>query len=181
GVRRAAGGAARARGSGEASMSQLRIPPCAQCLDVSGSEGRRAQRAHRGSCSLEQRTLPRRARCRRDRHFARAGFHFGTGVASRPPEADPQAVRVAAAADLRRVPEPAASVGEGPRVFGLPRGAVRQRKVGTRMNRLILALALTLVAGSVWAAADPNKVLRIASADIETLDPHQYNDSPSFD
>jgi len=30
-------------------------------------------------------------------------------------------------------------------------------------------------------AADPNKVLRIASPDIETLDPHQFNDSPSFD
>ena len=47
--------------------------------------------------------------------------------------------------------------------------------------RLVVALGLALAAAVVWAAADPNKVLRIASADIETLDPHQYNDSPSFD
>jgi ABC-type transport system substrate-binding protein len=47
--------------------------------------------------------------------------------------------------------------------------------------RLILVLAIAIVATGVWAAADPNKVLRIASPDIETLDPHQYNDSPSFD
>ena len=30
------------------------------------------------------------------------------------------------------------------------------------------------------AAADPGKVLRVALADIETLDPEQYNDDPSF-
>ena len=30
-------------------------------------------------------------------------------------------------------------------------------------------------------AADPIKVLRVALNDIETLDPQQYNDSPSFD
>ena len=29
-------------------------------------------------------------------------------------------------------------------------------------------------------AADPAKVLRVASADIDTLDPHQYTDDPSF-
>ena len=46
--------------------------------------------------------------------------------------------------------------------------------------RLTLALALALGAGVAIGAADPNKVLRIASPDIETLDPHQYNDSPSF-
>ncbi len=40
----------------------------------------------------------------------------------------------------------------------------------------LLALCVCCVAG----AADPNKVLRIASPDIETLDPHQYNDDPSF-
>lgn len=34
---------------------------------------------------------------------------------------------------------------------------------------------------SCWAlAADPAKVLHVASPDIETLDPHQYNDDPSF-
>ncbi|HET7033037.1 MAG TPA: ABC transporter substrate-binding protein, partial [Casimicrobiaceae bacterium] len=47
--------------------------------------------------------------------------------------------------------------------------------------RLLLALGLAIAAAGAWAAADPNKVLRIASPDIETLDPHQYNDSPSFD
>lgn len=51
------------------------------------------------------------------------------------------------------------------------------------MNRIVarLLLALALAATDASAAADPNKVLHIASADIETLDPHQYNDSPSFD
>ena len=47
-------------------------------------------------------------------------------------------------------------------------------------NCLILAIALAVAASVASAAADPNKVLRIASPDIETLDPHQYNDSPSF-
>jgi ABC-type transport system substrate-binding protein len=46
--------------------------------------------------------------------------------------------------------------------------------------RLILGLAFAFAASVAGAAADPNKVLRIASPDIETLDPHQYNDSPSF-
>ena len=39
------------------------------------------------------------------------------------------------------------------------------------------AFACSFAAGAV----DPGKILRVASADIETLDPHQYNDSPSFD
>jgi ABC-type oligopeptide transport system substrate-binding subunit len=30
------------------------------------------------------------------------------------------------------------------------------------------------------SAADPNKVLRVASFDIETFDPQQVNDDPSF-
>jgi len=47
--------------------------------------------------------------------------------------------------------------------------------------RCILALLLAIGTHCAWGAADPNKILRIASADIETLDPHQYNDSPSFD
>ena len=46
--------------------------------------------------------------------------------------------------------------------------------------RLFVALALAVGASVASAGADPNKVLRIASPDIETLDPHQYNDSPSF-
>ena len=40
----------------------------------------------------------------------------------------------------------------------------------------LLALALSCCA----FAADPAKVLHVASPDIETLDPHQYNDDPSF-
>lgn len=43
----------------------------------------------------------------------------------------------------------------------------------------MLAL-LALVACCAAGAAAPDKVLRIASPDIETLDPHQYNDDPSF-
>src|SRR5438477_6267921 len=39
---------------------------------------------------------------------------------------------------------------------------------------------LTLVACCSVAAADPNKILRVATFDIETLDPQQYNDDPSF-
>jgi hypothetical protein len=44
--------------------------------------------------------------------------------------------------------------------------------------RLFAGLAFALAASIACAAADPNKVLRIASPDIETLDPQQYNDSP---
>jgi len=44
----------------------------------------------------------------------------------------------------------------------------------------LLALFALTVSSPAWAA-DPNKVLHIASPDIETLDPHQFNDSPSFD
>jgi len=42
----------------------------------------------------------------------------------------------------------------------------------------VLALG---VADTAAAAADPKKVLRVSTADIDTLDPHQYADSPSFD
>ena len=45
--------------------------------------------------------------------------------------------------------------------------------------RLIALFAVACV--GVASAADPAKILRVASNDIETLDPHQYNDSPSFD
>jgi len=51
----------------------------------------------------------------------------------------------------------------------------------TAAIRCALALMFAIGTACAWAAADPNKILRIASADIETLDPHQYNDSPSFD
>jgi oligopeptide transport system substrate-binding protein len=43
-------------------------------------------------------------------------------------------------------------------------------------------LALLVVALSCAAhAADPNKVLRVSSPDIETFDPQQFTDNPSFD
>jgi oligopeptide transport system substrate-binding protein len=45
--------------------------------------------------------------------------------------------------------------------------------------RIIVALALSWTC--VAQAADPDKVLRVASPDIETLDPQQYNDNPSFE
>src|SRR5438034_2254515 len=53
------------------------------------------------------------------------------------------------------------------------------RKRGARW-RLLPMLALM---ASCWAlaAADPHKVLRVSSPDIETLDPQQYNDDPSFE
>jgi oligopeptide transport system substrate-binding protein len=41
----------------------------------------------------------------------------------------------------------------------------------------IAAIAVACAAG----AADPNKILRVAANDIDTLDPHQYNDNPSFE
>lgn len=40
----------------------------------------------------------------------------------------------------------------------------------------ITALVLACAAG----AADPAKILRVASPDIETLDPQQYADNPSY-
>ena len=51
------------------------------------------------------------------------------------------------------------------------------RRVAARAAAGALALLVALAA----AAADPAKVLRVASPDIDTLDPQQYSDSPSFD
>ena len=42
-----------------------------------------------------------------------------------------------------------------------------------------LACAALLLAPTAFAA-DVNKVLRVAAFDADTLDPHQYNDDPSF-
>jgi ABC-type transport system substrate-binding protein len=47
-----------------------------------------------------------------------------------------------------------------------------------RWPRLLTLLALAVCCNA--RAADPDKVLHIASPDIETLDPQQYNDDPSF-
>lgn len=51
------------------------------------------------------------------------------------------------------------------------------------MKDFVVRLFVALALGASWGAlaADPAKVLHVASPDIETLDPHQYNDSPSFD
>jgi oligopeptide transport system substrate-binding protein len=42
------------------------------------------------------------------------------------------------------------------------------------------AIAAIAIAGAA-AAADPNKVLHVASYDIDTLDPQQFSDTPSFE
>src|SRR6266446_334989 len=54
-------------------------------------------------------------------------------------------------------------------------------KLLTRCFRLVLAAVVALAPGWSIGAADPNKVLRVASPDIDTLDPQQYNDNPSFE
>ena len=53
-------------------------------------------------------------------------------------------------------------------------------KPGAHGVRWILAIAVIAFACAV-AAADPNKILRVAVNDIDTLDPQQYNDNPSFE
>ena len=54
---------------------------------------------------------------------------------------------------------------------------MRNRSAGYATRWLALVV---LAAGCAASAADPNKVLRVASFDIETFDPQQYNDDPSF-
>jgi ABC-type transport system substrate-binding protein len=44
----------------------------------------------------------------------------------------------------------------------------------------VLLAAAVLAGATTLDAADPAKVLRVALPDIETLDPQQYNDDPSF-
>ena len=44
-----------------------------------------------------------------------------------------------------------------------------------------LAAISTIAFACAAAAADPNKVLHVASYDIDTLDPQQYSDNPSFE
>ena len=51
-------------------------------------------------------------------------------------------------------------------------------RTGLRIVHVVAALLLAT--GSASGAPDPNKVLRVASPDIETLDPQQWNDDPSF-
>jgi ABC-type transport system substrate-binding protein len=54
------------------------------------------------------------------------------------------------------------------------------RRAGAARIAHILAAMLLLAAGDAVGAPDPNKVLRVASPDIETLDPQQWSDDPSF-
>ncbi|HEV2039401.1 MAG TPA: ABC transporter substrate-binding protein, partial [Casimicrobiaceae bacterium] len=56
-------------------------------------------------------------------------------------------------------------------------------KPGAQRVRWILAIAFAFAFAFACAAgaADPNKILRVAANDIDTLDPHQYNDNPSFE
>jgi ABC-type transport system substrate-binding protein len=55
------------------------------------------------------------------------------------------------------------------------------------MGRLAVGMALRILAGVALAqsvaafAADPAKILRVASPDIDTLDPQQFSDNPSFE
>src|SRR3984893_9851718 len=53
-------------------------------------------------------------------------------------------------------------------------------KAGAQRGRWIVTIAAIAVACAA-AAADPSKILRVAANDIDTLDPHQYNDNPSFE
>ena len=49
-----------------------------------------------------------------------------------------------------------------------------------RRVRVRLPGVAALLFASLALAADPAKVLRVASFDIDTLDPQQYSDEPSF-
>ena len=58
-----------------------------------------------------------------------------------------------------------------------PRQAEAERPVMPKRLLFFALVALSCAAG----AADPGKVLRVASPDIDTLDPQQFNDDPSFE
>jgi ABC-type transport system substrate-binding protein len=71
--------------------------------------------------------------------------------------------------------------------LGFPRCALAGSRTGVvvkllaRCFRVVLAAGVALAPGWSIGAADPNKILRVASPDIDTLDPQQYNDNPSFE
>ena len=54
-------------------------------------------------------------------------------------------------------------------------------KILARCLGMLLGAGVALASGWSIGAADPAKVLRVASPDIDTLDPQQYNDNPSFE
>ena len=53
-------------------------------------------------------------------------------------------------------------------------------KLSMREMHWVLAAAVIICSGATWLPT-PNKVLHVASFDIETLDPQQFNDNPSFE
>jgi ABC-type transport system substrate-binding protein len=61
------------------------------------------------------------------------------------------------------------------------RNRARASGNGTLRAMGAAALALVMLVAIPAHAADPTKVLHVASPDIDTLDPQQYDDSPSFD
>ncbi len=50
-----------------------------------------------------------------------------------------------------------------------------------RLALLVVAAGIALAGAASAGTADPDKILRVASPDIEPLDPHQYTDDPSFE
>src|SRR3954466_13722738 len=53
-----------------------------------------------------------------------------------------------------------------------------ERGRGMMIRLLLVSLLVSLMSGA--HAADPTKVLHLASPDIDTLDPQGYSDDPSF-
>jgi peptide/nickel transport system substrate-binding protein len=49
-----------------------------------------------------------------------------------------------------------------------------------RPSRALGALPFLFAVTLTASAADPAKILRVGSVDIETLDPQAYNDDPSY-
>ena len=60
-----------------------------------------------------------------------------------------------------------------------PAAALRTRARAAR-RILLAALACAMLASGAAFAADPARTLRIAQFDLDTLDPQQYTDDPSF-
>src|SRR5436305_1354111 len=74
---------------------------------------RRARRTRERPLALEQRRSARRGGRARRRHRLRAGLHRRSRGARRTSRAAASGIRAAARADLRALPEPQASLGQG--------------------------------------------------------------------
>jgi ABC-type transport system substrate-binding protein len=66
-----------------------------------------------------------------------------------------------------------------PLLHGLRAPAIAQASPRLMLKR-VAAIFVLLSAAAVVHAADPAKVLRVATFDIDTLDPQQFSDDPSF-